>query len=44
MIEKAIARLQSAPGYAGQITHVEMLPAREARYEALQSRPVASRR
>jgi DEAD/DEAH box helicase domain-containing protein len=37
MIHEAIARLQSAPAYAGQITHIEMLPAREARYEALES-------
>ncbi|MHB1319073.1 MAG: DEAD/DEAH box helicase, partial [Anaerolineae bacterium] len=37
MIEGAIARLQSAPDYQGQITHIEMLPAREARYEALES-------
>ncbi|MCJ7736212.1 MAG: DEAD/DEAH box helicase, partial [Anaerolineae bacterium] len=37
MIEEVIARLQSAPGYAGQITHIEMLPAREASYEALES-------
>ena len=39
MIARALARLQSAPDYAGQIVHIEMLPAREARYEAL-TRPL----
>jgi DEAD/DEAH box helicase domain-containing protein len=36
MIAEALSRLQSAPGYVGQITHVEMLPAREATYETLE--------
>ncbi|MFO7695892.1 MAG: DEAD/DEAH box helicase [Anaerolineae bacterium] len=37
MIQEAIARLQSAGAYAGQVTHIETLPARGARYEALES-------
>jgi len=39
VIAGALARLQSAPEYAGQIVHIEMLPAREARYEPL-ARPL----